>query len=201
MKPMPESLLQHPRVRRWAVSREGLPTGVRELDASLPQGGWPLGALTEILCDRAGIGELRLVLPALADLSRRGRWLVWVNPPYIPYAPALAARGVDLSRMVAARAQVPGDALWAAEQALRGASCGAALLWSATTDGRRLRRLQLAAEHGGSWGVLFRGLGAADQPSPSALRLRLTPASRGLGVEILKCRGATPPAPLVVAAG
>ena len=38
------------------------------------------------------IGELQLVIPALAALSRE-RWILWLSPPYIPYAPALAASG------------------------------------------------------------------------------------------------------------
>ncbi len=200
MKPALETLQQHVGLCRRPARRERLPTGVTELDERLPDGGWPLGALTEVLCAGEGIGELRVVLSALAELSRRERWIVWVSPPYVPYAPALAARDVDLSRVLVVQAQA-GDALWAAEQALRSSSCGAVLLWSSTTDGRSLRRLQLAAEHGGSWGVLFRGLRAASRPSPSALRLRLAPAPRGLEVEILKCRGRAPATPLVVAAG
>ncbi|NIV75656.1 MAG: translesion DNA synthesis-associated protein ImuA [Gammaproteobacteria bacterium] len=201
MKPALETLQQHvARLHRGAPRRERLSTGVAELDERLPDGGWPLGALTEVLCAGEGIGELRLVLSALAELSRRERWIVWVNPPYVPYAPALVGRDMDLSRVLVVHAQAT-DALWAAEQALRSATCGAVLLWSSITEGRSLRRLQLAAEHGGSWGVLFRGHQAASQPSPSALRLRLAPTSRGLEVEILKCRGRAPAAPLVVATG
>ena len=52
-------------------------------------GGWPLGALTEILADTSGVGEVGLLLPALARLASEGRWLAWVAPPMVPYAPAL----------------------------------------------------------------------------------------------------------------
>lgn len=178
--------------------RVHLSTGLARLDASLPEGGWPLGALTEILHEGRGIGEVRLVLSALADLSRRDRWIVWINAPYVPYAPALAASGVALSRVLMVHTADAVDALWATEQALRSATCGAALLWSSVPDTRGLRRLQLAAERGGSWGVLFRGVQAAGQPSPSALRLRLTPAPEGLCVQVLKCRGRAPATPLVL---
>ena len=57
----------------------------------MPGGGWPTGARTEILSGRAGIGELQLVLPALAALSWAGKRVVWLAPPHLPYAPALAA--------------------------------------------------------------------------------------------------------------
>ncbi|MFQ5935555.1 MAG: hypothetical protein ACE5LB_04000 [Acidiferrobacterales bacterium] len=74
-----------------------LPTGFSALDASIPEGGWPQGALTEILPLREGIGELRLVLPALARLSSKNRWIAWIAPPLFPYAPALASGGINLS--------------------------------------------------------------------------------------------------------
>ena len=56
----------------------GISTGVSQLDAVLPGGGWPRGALTEILIPDEGIGELSLVMPALARLSHARRWLAWV---------------------------------------------------------------------------------------------------------------------------
>ena len=80
----------------------GLPTGIPGLETILP-GGWPRGALTEILIPDEGIGELGLVMPALAWLSRSKRWLAWVAPPHIPYAPALASAGLDLSRVMVVR--------------------------------------------------------------------------------------------------
>src|SRR5260221_1044716 len=79
--------------RAWAPT---LPCGFPGLDAELPGGGWPAGALTEILPEHEGIGELRLLGPALAGLSRRGLRLVWIAPPHPPYAPALAAAGIDI---------------------------------------------------------------------------------------------------------
>ncbi|MBX3682927.1 MAG: SOS cell division inhibitor SulA, partial [Thauera sp.] len=42
-----------------------LPTGFSALDAELPGGGWPAGALIELLADRPGVGELSLLLPLL----------------------------------------------------------------------------------------------------------------------------------------
>ena len=79
-------------------------TAYPELDKALPGGGWPTGALTEILSGREGIGELQLVLPALAALSWAGKRVVWLAPPHLPYAPALAAAGVDLAQLAVVRA-------------------------------------------------------------------------------------------------
>ncbi|MCP4042167.1 MAG: SOS cell division inhibitor SulA, partial [Gammaproteobacteria bacterium] len=100
MSPPLTDLLRHPAIwragRPAAASYGTLATGFTGLDAALPGGGWPVGALTEIFTAGDGIGELRLIMPALARLSSEGRWIVWVTPPYIPYAPALQQEGMDL---------------------------------------------------------------------------------------------------------
>ena len=44
-------------------------SGFAALDAQLPGGGWPHGTLTELLLAQAGVGELRLLAPALAALA------------------------------------------------------------------------------------------------------------------------------------
>jgi cell division inhibitor SulA/protein ImuA len=132
---------------------------------------------------------MSLLMPALAALSREARWLAWVAPPFIPYAPALSNRGVELSRILLVRPRRGTDIPWAIEQALRSGTCGAVLAWPDRLDHRGLRRLQLAAESGKSWGVLFRDVQAAEEASPAALRLLLEPLPDGIGVRVLKRRG------------
>ena len=79
-----------------STARQCIPTGVDSLDNCLPEGGWPLGTITEILTNGVGMGELGLVAPALASLTEDTRWVAWITPPYIPYAPALEDRGLSL---------------------------------------------------------------------------------------------------------
>lgn len=167
----------------------GVSSGFPELDALLPDGGWPLGALTELLVPNEGIGALQLVLPALARLSQQRRWIAWVAPPYVPYPPALVAAGVDLSRLLFVHPRAGGDGLSAIEQSLRSGTCGAVLAWPMGGDGPTLRRLQLAAAEGNCAGILFRPASLADQPSPAALRLRIECTSHGLEISLLKRRG------------
>ncbi len=167
-----------------------VPSGFSALDSALPGGGFPGGALTEILHDEHGIGELRLVMPALARLSRGGRWIAMIAPPFVPYAPALAAQGIDLSRLLIIHPADSPQALWSVEQALRSGTCAAVLAWPSRCDDRSLRRLQLAAESGNSMGLLFRSQTAASERSPAALRLTLGESSgQRLDIRILKCRG------------
>ncbi|BAU47325.1 CDP-6-deoxy-delta-3,4-glucoseen reductase [Sulfurifustis variabilis] len=172
------------------------PTGLAVLDALLPGGGWPIGALTELVLARDGVGELRLLLPALARLSHGDRWVAFVAPPYVPYAPALAAAGVDLSRVLLVHPRRE-DQLWAVESSLRSGACAAVLAWIAQAEAASLRRLQLAAEAGGTVGVLFERRPLAG--SIAALRLALEPAGAGaVNVHIMKRRGGWPVGPVRV---
>ena len=179
----------------------GVSSGFVALDALLPGGGFPIGALTEVLLPRAGIGELQLVLPAVERMTRN-RWLAFVAPPYVPYAPALVRAGIDLSHVLVIHARAQHDMLWSIEQSLRAGTCGAVLAWPAQTNGqidfKWLRRLQLAAEAGGTMGVLFRPAGCVATPSAAALRLSLDAQPEGLGVRILKRRGGWPTGPINV---
>jgi hypothetical protein len=197
-----EQVLQHPGIWRGdqlaQAGVDALPTGFAELDEQLPGGGWPRGALTEILLEREGIGELRLLLPALARVSEQSGWQAWVAPPHVPYAPALAVAGVRLKQLLVAKPQSAADAWWAAEQALRSGACSAVLAWLGTPDERRMRRLQLGAESGHAWGVLFRSASAAQERSPATLRLRLEATASGLAVHILKRRGGQLGKPVMV---
>lgn len=165
------------------------PSGFAALDALLPGGGWPLGAVTELMPESAGIGELSLVMPALAYLTRADRYLAWIAPPYLPYPPALIQQGLQLERLLIIQTRDEAEALWAAEQALRCPSFGAVLAWPTAIDERRVRRLQLAAETGGSCALLYRPESAAQLSSPAALRLKLKAVDRGTRVEIHKARG------------
>src|SRR3954468_3356829 len=144
-----QEVLQHPQVWRGNGRAEpvaAVSSGHAALDAELPGGGWPSGTLTEILGDLDGIGELGLLLPALARLTAAGKRIVWLAPPYLPYPPALTAAGVELSHLTLVRAPGRRDALWAAEQALRAGSCHALLAWVRNAHYQELRRLAVAAE-------------------------------------------------------
>jgi len=194
VSPQLQEVLRHPGIwRRSATAAQHVrtqATGLAPLDAQLPGGGWPCGALTEILCEFDGLGELSLVMPALAALTQRGQRVVFVAPPYIPYAPALAAQGLDLDYVVQIDATAAQGA-WSAEQCLRSGACGAVLAWMRDCDYTQLRRLQLAAESGDALAFLYRPARAAAKPSPAALRLQLHADADGeTSIEILKCRGA-----------
>lgn len=193
-------ILLRPDVWRGEVpaSVPAVATGFAALDAVLPGGGWPRAALTEAIFPRPGIGELQLFLPALATLSRGDRWIAFIAPPYIPYAPALSAAGIDLSRLLMVYPKSRAEHLWVVETSLRSGACAMVLAWATYADSAHVRRLQLAAEAGATGAILFQRYSMPG--STAALRLRLEPAAAEarLNVHVLKRRGGGPVEPLAL---
>jgi len=204
MPSLAAGLDRHPDIWRGAEHTHsacpGIASGFAALEAALPGGCWPRGALTEILPQHEGIGELRLLGPALAQLAARGKFIAWIAPPYLPYAPALAAAGIALERIVIVKTSKDADSLWAAEQALRSAACGGVLAWPRDVRFPQLRRLQLAAADGRCLAVLFRPAQAACEPTPAVLRIALATSAGGLALSILKRRGAPLSRPILLPA-
>jgi protein ImuA len=185
-------------------ARQAQPSGYALLDAQLPGGGWPVGALSEVLQPLPGQHEWQLVLPALAQATAaRTGAVVAVAPPYEPFGPALHSRGLTPDRVCVVRPGVEAaGALWAAEQALRCPDVLAVMAWLPQVVPAALRRLQLAAaqQHQLLW--VFRPLEVAAQASPALLRLQVRAAKPlplqagqgaglvpGMVVEVLKRRG------------
>lgn len=176
--------------RNLAINRNGVSTGHRDLDHALHSGGWPEAGSTELLCDHVGLGELSLLMPTLAQLSQQ-QTIAWINPPFIPYGPALEAAGLNLDHCLFIATDSPRDQLWACEEILRSASCAALLNWTGKQrlQDRDLRRLQLAAREHQGWHIHFRATSLARQSSPAPLRLVLEPGPQHLQINILKQAG------------
>jgi cell division inhibitor SulA len=185
------------RGRQTSSGQRTLPTGHSRLDRQLPGNGWPKGAITELITRKPGMGEFRLLFPALADTGRQGQWIILVDPPWIPYPASLQGHGLLLDRLLIVRTGGGKKSLWACEQALRNGRGGAVLAWPEQISFSRLRRLQIAAESSKKLAFLFRPENAGEEASPAALRLKLEPDShRGICIHILKCRGSRRPEPV-----
>ena len=199
----PQNLLKHPLLWRGQQltqhgSQPTVHTGFERLDEHLPGQGWPLGGLVEMLLAHAGIGELRLLVPALAALqnSLHDSWSVWINPPFIPYAPALQAAGVNGKRLLVVHPKTAEDFLWTLEATCKSASCGAVLAWPVADKlkPQDTRRIQMAAKQGHTFACLFRTLAKRHINSMAELRLALHPAKtpHHLLLDIVKRRGGWP---------
>ncbi len=215
----------------WAADRIAssiratLSSGHEALDAQLPGGGWPVGALTELLLDQPGHGEWRLLGPLLAALGRHGgRWVV-IAPPLRPHGPALQALGLDLAQGLWIDAASDADAAWAAEQALKsverassssgpggshtaGNARTAVLWWSdeaaAALPTATLRRLHLAVQASEALLFVLRPAARAGRSTPAPLRLHASvdpDQPTRLRLRILKRRGPPLEAPLMLDTG
>lgn len=178
--------------RQAARPQAAWASGHAALDRSLPGGGWPRGAVTELITGRAGLGEFSLLFPALAAAGRKGHWLLLVDPPWVPYPASLHGHGLCLDHLLLIRTSGLDESLWACEQALSSMPEGIVLAWPADIRFAALRRLQLAAERQGATAFLFRPEAAASAASPAALRLKLESTAEALRIEVLKCRGPRP---------
>jgi protein ImuA len=172
-----------------ALGQSTLPvrsTGDVALDSQLPGGGWPVGAMTEILQSKGVHNEWRLLLPALAHCAT----VVLVGAPHVPFAPALAAQGLRTQQLLWVQALAPAQSLWATEQALRCADVDAVLAWlphtgkaAARTD--QLRRLQMAAAGHSKLLFVMRPASAQTEASPAVLRLLVDAQSNGAASGVL----------------
>lgn len=171
---------------RTRPAGEALGTGRADLDRQLSTGGWPRGRLTEFLPASPGSGALGLLLPALAELTRQARPVVFAGPPLVPCPQALARAGLDLGQLVVVRPER--DALWAAEQCLKSGLCGAVLVWhpAGRVCPKAIRRLRLAAENGTAPVFVWYRPGQQPPPSVATLRLAVHPGPK---LEILRGRG------------
>lgn len=196
------------------------PSGFAALDAELPGGGWPAGALTELLLPHPGVGEVRLLAATLVAVQRQQRCVMLFDPPAALHAWAWRALGIDLQRLIVVQARpvhtsvqaraTPArasmaqmDTLWALEHALKSGQVGAVLAWLPLhLRGDALRRLQLAAQSHEGPAFLLRHSQARARPSVAPLRLLLAASAAGpdeLRLRLLKRRGPPLALPLTLA--
>ncbi len=187
-------------------------TGYAGLNQVLPGGGWPQGALIELLQPQAGLNEWGLLAPALAavQLAAPGQLMVLVGPPCWPFGPALGARQLNMQRLLCVQAK-KGDGpalLWATREALQCADVAGVLAWLPEARSAHLRRLQMAAHAHNKLLFVFRPFRAQHESSPAPLRLLLEGATGeggeqgeqgNLWVHVLKRRGPPLAAPVLLA--
>jgi protein ImuA len=199
-----ENVLRNPAI--WRAEQiharyPGIPTAFPALDQALPDAGWPVGVLTELLVNETSAGELSLLMPALHSVCAEERGIALLAPPCLPHARAWEAVGIPLERMLVVDSEGV-DLLWAAEQILRSGECGAVLLWGQAAgralNHRALQRLHLAAGAGNALCFLYRSSGVQEAPSPAPLRIRLAAHAGALNLHLVKCRGVMRGKPVLI---
>ena len=182
----------------------GIATSFAVLDAFLPWRGWPVGAMTEIMTDTTGCGEMSLLLPAMARLTQEKRPILMIGAPHTLYAPALTQAGVDPSRVTqinpSSTSKQSKENLWSAEQALKTGLPGMVVLWTPASQSvapEVLRRLHLSTLGRDTMLIHFRGKSSMSQPSPAWLRFGFAADDTHIRLQVLKCRGRLLTRPLI----
>ncbi|MEW9900879.1 translesion DNA synthesis-associated protein ImuA [Chitinivorax sp. PXF-14] len=196
------ALLSHPAIRRGdsvsLASHATASSGFPLLDSALPHGGWPVGAVSEVLYPQPGSGEWTLLLPLMARLTQVRQAVFLIAPPGIPYAPSLAAAGVGLEWLTWLAPRDENETLWAFEQVTR-EPCGAVLSWlPRSPPDKRCRRLQLAAEQGRCVAIMLRPDRGIHDGTPFGLRLAVRPLVDAIAVDVLKRRGPPLSSPILI---
>ena len=197
-----------------SASTQTIGTGYNALSRVLPGGGWPCGAMTEILQSQPGRHEWGLLTPALGTLQAATAvgLIVLVGAPYCPFGPALGARQLDMHRLLNINpvqyGQAPNDSpamLWATREALQCADVCAVLAWLPNARSAHLRRLQIAAQIHNKLLFVFRPLQAQHDSSPAPLRLRIagvpyaaSATAYSLQIDVFKRRGSLLSAPVLI---
>lgn len=172
----------------------GRSTGFSQLDNILPGRGWPHKGLMEIITPHWGMGELQLLIPLMRSIVEQGKWILWISPPYLLYAPALIQAGINTDQVLLVKQDTScKDALWSMEKALQTEDCGLVLAWQNWLPNKVLRRLQLAADIGNTLGVLFKHHDSEHSPSLMRMKIEDSPAadvhSNESEVTLIKARG------------
>ena len=189
------------RGRNRSLRRHIITTGNENLDKLL-LGGWPVSALTELVTQQDGIGELSLLLPTVKHYASENKLCVWLDPPYQPYAPSLVNEGVPLDKLLIVRSKNSKEWLWAAEQSIRGKALLFAWANRAQPRYSALRKLQLAATESLAPVFLFSPPNALKAHSPALLRLELESLEPNvLSVTLHKLRGKMPGAKTQITLG
>jgi len=162
--------------------------GVPEIDAVLPGGGLPSCALHEITGGGNRSDVIAFCAALLAGITtdageNTSATVLWCRGSDDLYAPGLGGFGLDLGRLLVVRVQRERDLLWVMEEGLRSGALAAVVAEPSKVTTTALRRLQLAAEAGGSMGFILRHHKDEAVAGPIATRWRVVPAlSRPLRV-------------------
>jgi protein ImuA len=169
------------------------------IDAALPWGGLPFGALHEV---RGGLASGFSAALAGRFLHQPGA-LVWCVDAALErrqgrlYGRGLARFGIATARLLLVRCRGQQEVLWAAHEALRSTAVACVVIELEAFDLLAGRRLQLAAEAGGTAGLLLR-FGRADQaPSAAVTRWRAEPFfssdnRRAWSLDLWRVKGGVP---------
>jgi protein ImuA len=169
----------------------GFRSGVSGIDELAPEGALVRGAVHEILSEaKAGEGKFFAAVMAraacgmgdspMSSMKNTGGSpvalpLVWCDPKKELYPPALASLGIDLRNVYVLHPKDEADEAWAVAECLKCRGVGAVIASPGRLSRVVARKLQLAAEVGGTVGILLRPVGRGSEIYAAATRWLVAP--------------------------
>ncbi|HYI41034.1 MAG TPA: protein ImuA [Allosphingosinicella sp.] len=156
-----------------------LPFGVESLDSRLAGGGLPVASLNEAAGTRPGPADEAAAILFLASVAaRRPGIVLWALRRRDLFAPGLAGAGLPPDRLLYAECDRDEDVLAVMEEGLRHGGLAAVVGEVGRAAMPATRRLQLAAEEGGTLALMLRrwrgnGEDPLGPPSAAVTRWRL----------------------------
>ncbi|MDX1737410.1 MAG: hypothetical protein R3261_04190 [Alphaproteobacteria bacterium] len=184
--------------RQHSLDRKAwiLPTGYSEIDTALPENGLPSHSVHAI----AGSVSICFLLKLLAQLPNQPEtstllWCRSAKASEVPYGPVFHQNQIDTEGVIFVQCKTDKDLLWTMEEALRSNALDLVIGEpEKAIDLTASRRLQLAAETGGSMGILL-SLGDLVPCPPNGLfsRWHISPAEdENLHIDLQRIRSGKP---------
>jgi recombination protein RecA len=194
---MLEAHLRRARAREDATVRV-VASGFGELDALLPDGGFPRSAVTELSATHGLGASTRIALASIASAQAEARlrggesaWCAFLDPTSSLYGPGAKHMGIDLAKMLVVRpkpgaelgrvvSRVIASRVFSVVVVDTGGVPGASTSTSLASWAGITRRLALAAEEGDTSVLLLTHRESARPlPLPVAMRVELMEPARG----------------------
>ena len=149
--------------------------GVPEVDFALPWNGFPTSGLHEIFGDAAALGFLAVLLNRLTKIqsqTNHSTKILWCQRGRDLCGQGLAQFGIDLNQMILVHGKNDKEIIWAMEEGLRNSGLTAVIGKLYKISPIAGRRLHLAAEEGGTTGLLLRATpSSTGTPTPTSSAL------------------------------
>ena len=149
------------RLERPAIAKakpgDALTLGVAVIDKHLPWGGLAPASLHTISCVEnltPALGFAAVLLGRAVGFGKK-QTVLWCQREQELYAPGLAMFGLNSDNLIVVNAAKDYDLLWAMEEGLRSGALAAVFGVLGAIKPNAFRRLQLAAEIGGTTALLF----------------------------------------------
>ena len=167
-------------------------SGSAALDELLPDGGFRPGQIVEWLTAESGSGAamwgINAAINSLTPESSsrnlssspqsqpsKSQSIAVIDNDQTFYPPAAASLGLDLQQLLVIQPRNHADTIWAIDQTLRCPRIAAVWADIQRLNAKEARRLQLAAEEGGTLGMFIRPLMARNQPSWADIQIQVEP--------------------------